>query len=146
MEKSSKSSLRLTTEDQSVPLHRADSLLGSHGEPTATEYSVIWWYHDLFLQSLIRGQLVFLGFRSFKPCSYEFPHACIISHIRKHICKENSYKWICWVNAYGFCLFWQLLQNCFSWTVYWFILSTPTSDCVCFRIPAYSTHDPSLWS
>lgn len=77
---------------------------------------------------------VFPGFCSFKPSCFEFPYACIISQVYKHICKVNSYMWICWVQAYGDCLFRQQLQNCCSWTVdQWFSpflhITEPASPC-----------------
>ena len=47
---------------------------------------------------------VFLGFCFSKPYCIEFPHTCIMSHIRKHIHKVNSYKWLYLVNAYAYIL------------------------------------------
>ena len=47
---------------------------------------------------------MFLGFCFSKSYCIEFPHTCIMSHIRKHIHKVNSYKWLYLVNAYGYIL------------------------------------------
>lgn len=77
---------------------------------------------------------VFPGFCSFKPCSHEYPYACIISHICRHACKVNSYKWICWV---------VLTASLFMYGLY----SPPphVTEPASPGLP-FSTCDPSLWS
>ena len=83
--------------------HQAASLLGTWSQGCIRVYCMtVSCFISLVLDSW--ALRVFLGVCFSKPYCIEFPHACIISHICKHIHKVNSYKWLYLVNAYGYIL------------------------------------------